>query len=123
MAFRRIRTRSVLPVPSTKPGTREASATETGNLLGTGQGSDEVGRGRSPCSWRGSGGRIRSQSTHGAPGGRGGDKVPKGSISQLYNKGLWELLWAGSEPARLVSPLSRALFTRYRFSCLFTGSY
>lgn len=59
----------------------------------------------------------------GAPGARGGDKVPEGGLGQLHNKGPWELLWAGSEPARPVGPLSRALFARYRFSCLFTGSY
>lgn len=38
---------SVFPAPGTKPGAKEASATETGNLLGTGQGSEAVGKRRS----------------------------------------------------------------------------
>lgn len=64
----------------------------------------------------------RSQSAHGVPG-KAGDGVPKVGIGQLCNKGLRELLPARSGPASPGIPLSRALFTRYRFSCLFTGSY
>lgn len=63
-------------------------------------------------------GPKHTQSTQG-----GGDRVPKVSVGQLCNKGLWELLPARSGPAGPGIPLSRALFTRYRFSCLFTGSY
>ena len=48
---------------------------------------------------------------------------PKVGVGQLCNKGLRELLPARSGPASPGIPLSRALFTRYRFSCLFTGSY
>lgn len=55
--------------------------------------------------------------------GKGGDRVPKVGVGQLCNKGLRELLPARSGPASPGIPLSRALFTRYRFSCLFTGSY
>lgn len=99
MAFRRTRTRSALPAPGTKPATKEASATETGNLLGTGQGSAGVGKRKIQSSWRGSGDRSRSQSTQGPPRGRGGAMAPKGSAGQLCNKGLWELLRARSGPA------------------------
>lgn len=49
--------------------------------------------------------------------------VPKGCVGELWNKGLCEPLPAGSGPAGPGSPLSGARFTRYRFSCLFTGSY
>lgn len=59
----------------------------------------------------------------GGGGGRDGDGVLKGSMGELWNKGLRELLPARSRPASPGSPLSGARFTRYRFSCLFAGSY
>lgn len=70
--------------------------------------------------------RLEQESKHTqAPGGGGGggDRVLKGSVGQLCNKGLWEFLRARLGLASLGVPLSRARFTRYRFSCLFTGSY
>lgn len=67
-AFRGTRTRAVLPAPGTTRGTKEASAAETSNLLGTGQGSDGLGKRRSRSSWRGSGDWSGSQNTQGPQG-------------------------------------------------------
>ena len=53
----------------------------------------------------------RPKCTRGPRGRR--DRVPKVSIGQLCNRGLWELLPASSGPASPGVPLSRALFSRY----------